>query len=122
MAAPREMERVERAMRGQILVIFSLMIFVILGFTGMAIDLAHARGVAEDAQRAADAGALAGVVYLPGSTANATTAAAALSAANNFSDNCTASGTCGQAGTIQIQTQPDGPSRKLREQITEWVP
>ncbi len=122
MPEARESQRTEKAMSGQIVVIFALMITVILGFTGMAIDLAHARGVAEDAQRAADAGALAGVVYLPGSTSNATAAAAALSAANNFTDTCTVSGTCGSAGSIQIQYQPDGPNRKLREQVTEWVP
>ncbi|HVC82864.1 MAG TPA: Tad domain-containing protein, partial [Chloroflexota bacterium] len=64
MDATSSQERANRANRGQIVTIFALMILVIAGFAGMAIDLARARAVAEDAQRAADAGALAGVVYL----------------------------------------------------------
>ncbi|HVC82733.1 MAG TPA: hypothetical protein VNL35_19780, partial [Chloroflexota bacterium] len=71
---------------------------------------------------AADAGALAGVVYLPGSTTNATNNAGLLTSANSFTDNCTASGTCGAPGPVKIAYQADGPSRTLREQITEWVP
>jgi len=122
MASVQIEEVAVRAMRGQIIAIFALMLVVIMGFAGMAIDLAQARAVAENEQRAADAGALAGVVYLPGSTVNATTYAAQLSTANGFTDNCTGTSTCGVPGAIQISYAPDGPTRILREQITEQVP
>ena len=114
-------DRAERAMQGQIAVIFALMVVVIAGFAGLAIDIAHARSVAEDAQRAADAGALAGVVYLPNNPSTATSQAAALSAANGFTANCSG-GACNVPGAVQISYTATAPTRTLRETITEQVP
>lgn len=111
-----------KVMPGQIIVIFTLMIAILAAFTGMAIDLAHARGVAQDAQRAADAAALAGVVYLPSSTAKANTNADSESTANGFTDNCTSTSTCGASGTVRISTSSNVELRQLTVYITKWMP
>ncbi len=51
---------------GQILVIFALMLTVLIGLVGIAIDVTYAWRNGFQIQRAADAAAMAGVVYLPG--------------------------------------------------------
>lgn len=56
---------------GQVAIIFALLLVVIVGFVGLALDLGNARIQAESAQHAADAGALAGVVFMPNDFANA---------------------------------------------------
>ena len=77
------------ALRGQILALFALMLVVLIGMTGLAIDVAHARSTAERAQRAAEAGALAGVALLPdpvtGDGYNASVQAVTLTGLNDFS-------------------------------------
>lgn len=106
---------------GQIMVLFALLLAVLMGMAGLAIDVAHARSVAEDAQRAADAGALAGVVYLPADIAKARTQAGALTSANGFTDT-SAGGACpGTAGAVCISYMPDAPHRILGETITVRV-
>lgn len=99
--------------RGQIVPLFALMLAVLMGMAGLAIDVAHARSVAEDAQRAADAAALAGVVYLPGSTSNAETQAAALATANGFTDD--------GGKTTSIGYEPNTLNRELKVTITQKV-
>src|SRR3989442_10812537 len=61
--------------RGQSFVIVALMLAALLGFMGIVIDVGWYEVNLVRVQRAADAAALAGVVYLPGQPANATTAA-----------------------------------------------
>jgi Flp pilus assembly protein TadG len=51
---------------GQIIVIFALMLTVIIGLVGIAIDTTYAWRESLRVQRAADAASLAGVVYMPG--------------------------------------------------------
>jgi Flp pilus assembly protein TadG len=51
---------------GQIVVIFALMLVVLIGLVGIAVDTTYAWREALRVQRAADSAALAGVVYLPG--------------------------------------------------------
>ncbi|MDB5059999.1 MAG: putative Flp pilus-assembly TadE/G-like/putative Tad-like Flp pilus-assembly [Chloroflexi bacterium] len=111
----------EDAAKGQIVVIFALMLVVLLAMAGLAIDVAHARSVAEDAQRAADAGALAGVAYLPGDVSTAQTRAGALSASNGFSAT-NSNGPClSTPGTVCISYAPDALNRVLGETITVRV-
>ena len=100
--------------RGQIIPLFALMIVVLMGITGIAIDLAHARSAAEDIQRAADAAALAGVVYLPDNPTYAQTQAAALATANGY----TADG----GATTSITYTPDSVNRRLKVTILSKVP
>lgn len=115
-------KRTDRVDRGQVIVLFALMLTALIGFTGIAIDLAHARGLAQDMQRAADAGALAGVVYLPSSANSATTNAAAESTANQFTDNCTIPGTCGDVGSVRITYGVNSAQRQLTVTIKKWMP
>ena len=60
-----------RDQRGQTLVIVALMLIPLLGFTGLVSDVAWYEVNLMRIQRAADAAALAGVVYLPGNVAGA---------------------------------------------------
>ena len=54
-----------RRQRGQTLVIFALSFTVLLGMAGLVIDVARAYDLYASMQRAAEAGALAGVLYMP---------------------------------------------------------
>ena len=51
--------------RGQTLVIFALSLTVLMGFAGLAIDVLRAYDLYAREERAAEAGALAGVIYMP---------------------------------------------------------
>jgi Flp pilus assembly protein TadG len=51
--------------RGQTLVIFALSFTVLLGLAGLAVDVARAYDLYAGMQRAAEAGALAGALYMP---------------------------------------------------------
>src|SRR5436309_2586694 len=75
-----------RENRGQTLVIVALMIIPLLGFTGLVSDVAWYEVNLMRIQRAADAAALAGVVYLPGNVAGAQTAAQQEAAKNGFTN------------------------------------
>jgi hypothetical protein len=97
---------------GQILVIFCLMLTVLIGLVGIAIDSTHAWRESLRIQRAADSAALAGVVYMPGSLPTATTYA--LNAANR-------NGFSGGGGT-SIAVSPALNPRELDVTITTSVP
>src|SRR5260221_3023157 len=51
--------------RGQTLVIFALSLTVLIGFAGLAIDVLRTYDLYAHEERAAEAGALAGVIYMP---------------------------------------------------------
>lgn len=70
---------------GQILVIFALMLTFLIGMVGIAIDVTFAWRSGLQIQRAADAGALAGVVYMPGDLTSATTEATSVAGRNGYS-------------------------------------
>lgn len=59
------------ARRGQITALFGLTLFIMIGALALGIDLSRLRAEAENAQRAANAAALAGVVFLPDFTDSA---------------------------------------------------
>ena len=90
--------------RGQILAMFALMIVVLTAMMGLAIDVAHARSTAERAQRAAEAGVLAGVALLPdpvtGNGYNASVQAISLASQNDFP--CAVTGTSPTTTTITL--------------------
>ena len=54
-----------RARRGQTLIVFALSATVLIGLAGISIDVVRAYDLYARMQRAAEAGALAGVIYLP---------------------------------------------------------
>src|SRR5256885_728622 len=69
--------RLAKEERGQTLVVVALVITMLFGFAGLALDVAWYGLNLVRMQRAADAAALAGVVYLPGNPSGAFTAALA---------------------------------------------
>jgi hypothetical protein len=69
---------------GQSFIIVAVMLTALLGFMGIVIDVGWYEVNLVRVQRAADAAALAGVVYLPGQPANATTAARNEASKNGF--------------------------------------
>lgn len=69
---------------GQILVIFALMLTVLIGLVGIAIDVTYAWRNGLQIQRAADAAAMAGVVYLPGAVTTGQNKAIAIAGANGY--------------------------------------
>lgn len=70
--------------RGQVLPIFVIMAVVILGGAALITDVAWWWTVEQKMQRAADAGALAGAVYLPGNESRAFSLAHAETAKNGY--------------------------------------
>jgi hypothetical protein len=104
-----------RRERGVVLVWFALLLVVLLGFAGFAVDLSNWWFQAERLQRGADAAAHAGVVYLPADLANATSTARAEAAKNGYR----ASGADSNA-TIAVSQEPN-PNR-LRVKVTTTVP
>lgn len=63
--------RSNRSQRGSAVLLFALMLPVLLGFVGLAVDFGNEIGARRQAQNAADAAALAGVVDLTTSTSQA---------------------------------------------------
>ena len=70
--------------RGQVIVLFALSLTVLIGILGLAIDISFAWINELRIQKAADASALAGAVYLPDQTGPATTASLALAKQNGY--------------------------------------
>src|SRR5256885_14371984 len=70
--------------RGQTLVVVALLLTMLLGFVGLAVDVAWYELNLVRMQRAADAAALAGVVYLPGNPTGAVIAALAEATKNGY--------------------------------------
>jgi len=60
-----------RRSRGQVVVIFAGSIFLLIGMVAVVVDVSWYWANSLRVQRAADAAALAGAIYLPGSTLNA---------------------------------------------------
>src|SRR5450432_3717975 len=63
--------RSRRRRNGQVLVIFAGAIVALIGIVAIVVDVSWYWANSLRVQRAADAAALAGAIYLPGSTANA---------------------------------------------------
>lgn len=66
-----KLNRHNRGQAGSALLLFALMLPVLLGFVGLAVDFGVEVGARRKAQNAADAAALAGVVNLPSSSSTA---------------------------------------------------
>jgi len=97
-----------------VLVWFTLLLVAILAFVGFAIDLSNWWYQAQKLQRAADAGAHAGVVYLPGDLTSASSTARAEVAKNGYR-----SSGANTNATVAVQQEPN-PNR-LRVGVTTEV-
>jgi hypothetical protein len=92
------------ASRGQVLVLFGLMLTFLIGLSAFVVDIAWIWSHQLKVQRAADAGALAGVVWLPGNEASAATSAKSAVTANGY--------THGVGGaTVTAVKDPTDPNR-----------
>ena len=69
---------------GQLIPLFALSIFVIMGMMAIVIDVSWYWSNTLKVQRAADAAALAGAVWLPGDVPNAYTTARAEASKNGY--------------------------------------
>jgi hypothetical protein len=83
--AARTRARTRRDDSAFALVFFALSIVVLMGIAALVVDVGYWFLHAQKIQRAADAAALAGVVWMPGSPSNATTTAMQAAAGNGFS-------------------------------------
>ncbi len=81
---PHVHEPQQGAPRGQVLVIFAFMLTILIGMSAFVVDLAWIWTNQLQAQRAADAGALAGVVHLPADPIGAEAAAKAETRKNGY--------------------------------------
>jgi Flp pilus assembly protein TadG len=108
-------DRRRRRMKGEegyVIVLTALLLLPLLAVTGLAVDLGAWYARAAAIQRAADAAALAGVVYLPDLGA-ASARAEAIAAANGFGDGA-------DGGRIDVTvTQISGTDSKLQVSITD---
>ena len=109
---------------GQIVVIFALMLTVLIGLLGIAIDTTYAWRESLRVQRATDAAALAGVVYMPScfdssggsncATYNASSAATAAAAKNGFATTSTTTITpskvSGNVDALAVSIKTDVPT------------
>ena len=81
-----DLTRRSRRQGGQALPLFVLMIFVVTGSVAVVTDVSWFWVNQQKMQRAADAGALAGAVYLPGNVSGAYAAAQAATARNGYTN------------------------------------
>jgi Flp pilus assembly protein TadG len=79
-------KRVQNDESGLALVWAVLFLIVLIGFAALAVDIGHGYQVAQRAQNAADAAALAGTIYLPGDLTTAQNTAQSVAAANGFTN------------------------------------
>ncbi len=104
-APERLPQRATSAPRGQVLVIFAFLITILLGASAFVVDLAWIWSNQLQVQRAADAGALAGVVHLPAEPDDAEAAAKAEARKNGFTDDV--------GGVDVVAMQDPGFSRRM---------
>ena len=90
--------------RGYVLVWMSLLLVVLVGFAGFGVDTANLWFTGQKMQKAADAAALAGVVFLPGDLADGVAQAIKVAAQNGYTN--------GSNGDVVTPTQdPNNPDR-----------
>lgn len=107
----------KRNERGVVLVWFALILFVLMGMAGFAVDLSNWWLQADKIQRAADAGAHGGVVFLPGDLPSATATANREVRKNGYRVSGSGSG---NPATVRVMQEPN-PNR-LRVSVTTEVP
>ncbi|HEY7737505.1 MAG TPA: pilus assembly protein TadG-related protein [Candidatus Limnocylindria bacterium] len=100
--------------RGQVLVLFALLLTFLLGTAAFVVDLAWIWVNELKVQRAADAGALAGVVHLPGAVALANSSALDETDRNGYQDSTNNAGNQA-AQAVDVWARPDAadPRRML---------
>jgi hypothetical protein len=111
--APLTSERPASVPRGQVLLITAGILTILIALVGLVVDLGWYQSSVLRVQRAADAAALAGVVYLPTQVGNAQNTAFAEATKNGY--------TTGGTTTVTAAQDP-GDSRRLNVTVTTQVP
>jgi hypothetical protein len=109
-----------RAARGQVMLLFALMGVLLLVIAGLAIDAGMSYFSSDQLERAAAAGALAGVVYLPSDLPDATQTALIEVARNGFSNAGSGNSCTGSPAPSPcvIVTQPSSNRLTVTVQVT----
>ncbi|MGH9039803.1 MAG: pilus assembly protein TadG-related protein [Acidimicrobiia bacterium] len=107
---PQRLRPDRRDEDGYILPMFALVLVVLLGFAALSVDVGSWYARASETQRAADAAALAGVVWMPDFT-KARTAAIAAATRNGFTHGV-------DDATVSV-TQVPGDTRRLQVAIAD---
>src|ERR1035437_2508592 len=115
----RDRGRRRERSRGQVLVIFALGAFVLVGMGPVVVDVAWYWANTLRVQRAADAAALAGAVVLPGDVSRAVLLANAEAAQNGYSTGVTP---CSDANLPSGCTGGSGNDKQLNVTVTASVP
>jgi hypothetical protein len=130
-ARHRVQRRSRQGRRGQVMAIFALVAVVLFAIAGLGVDAAMSYLTANAVERAAAAGALAGVTYMPNgcspSCMSGSAGAAALDATarNGFANGATVNG---EPVSVSVARYPAGCSgsacdpNKLSVSVSAWVP
>ncbi len=110
---PGRRDQPTTASRGQILVIFSSMLVILLTFSALAVDLGWLWTNALRVQRSADAAALAGVVHLPGDQPTAYSTARNEATKNGYQN--------GVGGVSVVPVRNSSVPRRLNVTVTAPV-
>ncbi len=96
--------------KGQVMVLFALLLPVFIGILGLGIDSAHIFNARRDMQSAADLAALAGASQLPGDPGAAQSIAAGIAADNGFS-----------GGNVSVTAPFNGDDGQIEVVVSEEV-
>lgn len=110
---PRDVRKLATSESGQSLVVIALFFSLFMAIVGIAIDIAWFQFNVDRIQRAADAGALSGVVYLPGNLTGAQTAATSAIRRNGYVNGV-------NGATVTVIKEP-GNDKMLRATVTAPV-
>jgi Flp pilus assembly protein TadG len=110
-----------RRPRGQVLVLFALSIFVLTGMVALVIDVTWYWANTLKVQRAADAAALAGVIYLPGNVTLGVTTARNEAAKNGYTNGSTAANCRNVSNSVVVNPTQDGANPR-RMNVTASAP
>lgn len=102
-----------RSEQGYVAILTAVLLVPLIGMAAFAVDVGRYYVTARDAQRAADAAALGGVVYLPGDQPNAFSQARELAGVNGFDDR--------EADTA-VETGIDKGPTQLKVTVSKEVP
>jgi Flp pilus assembly protein TadG len=96
---------------GYVAVMTAMLMMVLMGLAAFAVDVGHWYLVGQQEQRAADAAAMAGVTYLPGNLALATSTAQSYSKINGFQN----------GGATTVTAALDTSATRLRVTVNQTV-
>ena len=105
--------------RGQVVVIFAGAVFVLFAMMALVIDLSWYWGNTLKVQRAADAAAMAGAVWLPGNVTQATTSARTEATKNGYTN---PGGGCAAGSVCVTPAQDTSDPQQLNVTVTTPVP